>query len=261
MRVAFASARSAPGVTTATVAFASVLAGRVLIVEASEDGGVLAARYGLTLEPGVTTLAAASRHDPDPSLLWAHTQALPDTDDRIVALVGPPAAEAAQLVWRTGGERLAGMLADIDDVAVLIDAGRLPPSSAAAPLIAKADRLVVVVQPRVDQLQALTHRLPALRDLADDLDVLLVGDQPYGPAEVATTLDVPVLGVLADDRAAADALAGVGSARRLGRSLLLRSAASLVGRLEGSTPIQATRPTPDMPPTSTWTAQIVSPKS
>jgi hypothetical protein len=233
VKVAFAAARSSPGVTTAMLACASVWPGRVLLVEASEDGGALAARFGLPVEPGLTTLAAVSRHtsngDGPAGLLADHVQSLPGTD-RIDALIGPPSLEPAQALLRTAAGRLAGMV-DEAPADVLIDAGRLPGSPLAGPLLARADRLALVVRPRLEELTALAHRLPHLTGLGPPVQVLLVGDRPYGPGEVADTLGVPVLGVLADDPDAADALAAAGPLRRLGRSALLRSASGIVDEL------------------------------
>ncbi len=238
MKVAFAAARSSPGVTTGMLACASVWPGRVLLVEASEDGGALAARFGLTVEPGLTTLAAASRHttnrDGPPGLLAEHEQPLPGTD-RIAALVGPTSTEPAQALLRTAAGRLAGML-DQAEHDVLIDAGRLPASPLAGPLLETADQLVLVVRPRVEELTALAHRMPFLTGLGPAPVVLLVGDRPYGPDEIADTLGVPVLGVLAHDPGAADALAAAGPDRRLARSALLRSATGIVDTLTGARP-------------------------
>ncbi len=238
MKVAFAAARSSPGVTTAMLACASVWPGKVLLVEVSEDGGALAARFGLPVEPGLTTLAAASRHtsngDGPAGLLAEHVQPLPGTD-RIVALVGPTSLEPAQALLRTAAGRVAGMLNETA-ADVLIDAGRLTAAPLAGPLLAEADRLVLVVRPRLEELTALAHRLPHLTGLGPPPEVLLVGDRPYGPREVADTLGVSVLGVLADDVDAAEALAAAGPVRRLARSPLLRSAAGVVDPLVSSMP-------------------------
>ena len=56
--VALASVRGAPGVTTTSLLLASTFEDAP-VVEADLDGGVLAVRYGLGREPGLTTLAAA----------------------------------------------------------------------------------------------------------------------------------------------------------------------------------------------------------
>lgn len=258
MRVVFAAARSAPGVTTAVLACASVWPGRVLVVEASEDGGALAARYRLTFQPGATTLAAAVRRDPGPDVLWAHTQALPGTDGRLQALVGPPAAEPAQAWLRTAARPLAGLLGTVDETTtVLIDAGRLGPSPAAAPLIAAADRFVLVARPRVEEIQTLKTRLAVLRGLGPQPHLLLVGDRPYGPGEVAEALGCPVLGVLADDRTAAEALGGdPAGAAGLRRSDLLRTAACVIDELAAA-PVAEEERVASRAGGGSWTATAV----
>lgn len=235
MRVVFATARSSPGVTAAMLACASVWTGRVLLVEGSEDGGVLAARFGLPLEPGLTTLAAASRHSVDggAELVAAHAQPLPGTE-RIGALVGPVSLEPAQALLRTAGGRIATLLTSVRDVDVLVDVGRLSAASLAAPLLEAADRFVLVARPRVEELTALAYRLPLLADLGPPPQLVLVGERPYGAREVGDTLGVPVLGVLAADAPAAEVLAASGAGgRQLVRSRLLRSAVAVVDELHG----------------------------
>lgn len=232
MMIVFGAARSSPGVTTTMLALASVWSGRVLLAEASEDGGALAARFGLRLEPGTTTLAAAIRNGHDASVLWSHVQALPGTDERLLGLVGPPAAEAAQVLLRTAADRLAGLLRQVTDADVFIDVGRVPPEPNAAPLVAMADRFVLVARPRVEELQALAQRLPMLRGLGPAPELLLIGEQPYGPAEVASTLRCELLGALPNDSEAAAGLGGTAPTGGLARSPLLRSATTLGERLQ-----------------------------
>ena len=245
MRLAFGSARSAPGVTTAVLACASVWRGRVLVVEAAEDGGVAAARFGLAVEPGLTTLAAALRTSSDPTLLWDHVQPLPGTDGRVQVLVAPSSAEPAHAAWRAAADRVGELLAtQPDEVTVLIDVGRLPVQPVTGAVVSCADRLLLVVRPRLEDLHTALARLPVLRALGPPVELLLVGERPYGPDEVASTLRCPVAGVVADDRRAADALAGLSSARRLDRSPLVRSAAVVVDRL-GPDPTLRLRP--DLP--------------
>ena len=238
MRVAFASARSSPGVTTAMLACASVWPGRVLLVEASEDGGALAARFGLPVEPGLTTLAAASRHtsngDGPAGLLVEHVQPLPGTD-RIEVLVGPASLEPAQALLRAAVGRLTDVL-EAAEKDVLIDVGRLPASPLAGPLLQRTDRLLLVVRPRVEELTALAHRLPHLTGLGPPPELLLIGDRPYGPDEIADTLRIPVLGVLPNDPDTAEALAAAGPSRWLARSPLLRSATGIVDLLAANRP-------------------------
>ena len=69
--------------------------------------------------------------------------------------------------------------------------------------------------------------------------LLLVGDQPYGPDEVATALHADVFGVVAWDPRAAAVLTGAqGAVRDLRRSPLVRS----VGTLADGLAIPPTRP-------------------
>lgn len=235
MLVVFGSARSSPGVTTAVVAIASCL-DRAIVVEGDPDGGVLAARFGLSKEPGLTTLAAGARAgSPEPFAIEAHQQELPGG---VEVIVGPASPESATALWRSSGPRVASTLADVaHTMPVLVDAGRLSPVAPTASLLEVADLLVVVVRPILEDLHALVARTQSFRSHAARLVVLMVGEQPYGPADVAEQLGVQVIGVLASDPRAADALAGrAWMSRGLRRSSLARSARSVAERLVQSAP-------------------------
>ena len=136
----FGSVRASPGVTTTALAVSACLARRVL-VEADCDGGVLALRYGLGVEPGVTTLAAAGGH-PGLDEVLGHAQALPGG---VPVLVGPDSPDQAVALWRSAGDRLAGVLADLD-LDVVVDAGRLSPASPALSLVPVASQVLVVAR-------------------------------------------------------------------------------------------------------------------
>lgn len=242
MRIDLVAARSSPGVTTTALALATAIPGPVLVVEASEDGGVLAARYGLAGEPGLTTLAAA-RLPPTCELLWAHAQPLPGTEARIQVLVGPGGAEAAHVLMRSSADRLVTCLEDVrEDTTVLVDHGRLPAHPAALPLLATSDRLTVVIRPVAEELHALARRLPVFSEVGPPLTVLPVGESPYGPEEIAATLQCRVAGAIADDATSAAALAGRHAMRRIDRGALLRSVVPLAESLcppRPPTPAQA----------------------
>ena len=109
--VTLASVRGAPGVTTASLLLASTFADG-LVVEADLDGGVLAIRYGLGREPGLTTFAAAG---PGDGSGWtAHAQ----DAGGVPVLVGPDAPSASAALWRTAGDRITRELVASDGVAV-----------------------------------------------------------------------------------------------------------------------------------------------
>lgn len=234
-----ASLKASPGVTTAMVALAAVWPAdrQVLMVEADPDGGVLAARFGLSTEPGLASAAPGLRREPR-SKLANHIQRLPGGG---MVLFGPSSPDQARLIVTACAGRLCQTLAATGDDA-LVDCGRLAAGSPAMPVAAAADVLVLVARPRLDELQHLAHRLPTLLQTSRNAALVLIGDSPYGPAEVEHALDEEMTFVaqLADDPRAAAAFNGHGGAgvRRLAASQLVRSARGVAQQLL-SVPVQA----------------------
>jgi hypothetical protein len=221
------SVRGAPGVTTTSLLLAGCLDGAVL-AEADLAGGVLAVRYQLGREPGLTTLAAAGPIEPDG---WRdHAQSA----GGVTVLVGPDAPESSESMWNRAGSRLGAVLIGID-APVVVDAGRL---SDRTPLVSSAALVVVVVRPIAEHLVGLAHRLSGLRQtaLAGEVGVVLVGEGPYRAADVVGPLDIEVLGTLPEDHRAAEVLRGGGRPSALRRSRLARAilplAATVTGRLD-----------------------------
>jgi MinD-like ATPase involved in chromosome partitioning or flagellar assembly len=228
--VVLGATRSSPGVTTVALALGAVWQrGRhqALLVEADPDGGVIAARYGLGAHPNLTELAGRTRSGLRPTDVWDHAQVLPGG---LGAVVAHPSADQTHAALRTGAARIGDHLSRVDSTDVLVDAGRLSPSSPALDLLPWASLIVVVLRPRLDEISALAQRLPALQELGE-VGVVLVGTRPYGPSEVAANLGAEVLGVLANDPKGAAAIDGTGGSRRFGTSALVRSARVVVGAL------------------------------
>ena len=215
--VTLASVRGAPGVTTTALMLASALPDAVL-VEADLDGGVLAVRYGLGREPGLTTLAASS---PDDAEGWrAHAQSA----GGVPVLVEPDVPEACASLWRTAGERITETLVAANGI-VVVDAGRL---RSRVPIVAVSDLLAVLVCPVAEQLVLLAQRLPTLRQaVRGQVAAVLVGNGPYRTADVEAALDVPVLGSLPDDPNAAETLRSGGPQAQIVRSRLARDVTAL----------------------------------
>lgn len=237
-----ASAKSSPGVTTACLALAGVWPqGRgVRIIEADPDGGTLAARLGLAAEPGLSTFAIASRRAAASDEVGRHSQTIPGGE--VTVLVAPPTGEQVGRSLGILADRLPSCLRE-DDGDALVDIGRIRPGTPAWPLVEAADAVLLVARPRVEELQQLPARLRALRAAGSKVGLLLVGDEPYPRTEVASALDVEVVGVLADDARGAAALYGEGDGR-LARSALVRSARDVADLL------------------ATWsTAAVVAPRS
>ena len=249
--VALMSHRGAPGVTTAALAIAAawpVQAGRrKVLIEADPAGGVMALRYGIGVEPGLVTLAAAMRAEPSADTLWAHTQQLPGGLDVVVAPDSPGATDAA---LNHAGRRLIRWLAELDDVDVIIDLGRATADSA-TPFLTGATAVLVVARPDAEQLVPTAHRIGSLN--RGDVAWLLIGDRPYTADDVTKAYGFPVAGVIADDRRGVAAMETGAGGSSLKRSLLARSAGhvatSLASALSPSlvppTEPAATQPAPD----------------
>ncbi|HEX9259862.1 MAG TPA: hypothetical protein VF855_10035 [Acidimicrobiales bacterium] len=188
--ITVSSLRGAPGATAAAAALASVFPGEAVLVEADPDGGVLAARWGLATRPGLTDMAAKSRR----GLTAGDMRELGQAIGPVRVVVAPPGADAATAAVRTLAPVLAEAGRTWPEGDVIADCGRLRPDSAAAPVVAAADVALVVLRPVLEDVAA-----AAAASLAPNTRLLLVGDRPHRPAEVADALGVDVLGVLADD--------------------------------------------------------------
>lgn len=228
-----AAAKGSPGVTTAVLALASSWpAGRrVTVIDLDLAGGDVAGWLELPAAPNVSTLAADCRHGFDAATLEANLQTLPGGAAHVVAGARTPeeAAVAVELLRRAGVEQLLEVASSSGDV--VIDLGRLDPDGALAPVLGCLDELLVVLRPTWTQVHHVAARLGAWQAMTH-VGIVLIGDRPYGPVEVADALGVEVVGVLADDASSAGAFNGTRArARGLERSRLWRSAAALSDRL------------------------------
>lgn len=207
------------------LALAATWPNRAVLVEADPFGGVIAARYGLGDSPGLSSLTAAARRGFTSEQVRQHVQQLPGGTP---VLVGPVSADQAHTVLRDAGPALAAWQATEPEVGVIVDCGRLVPGAPTQGALAVADVVLVAARPTLDQLRPAAHRLNSLDAAGVEAGLLLVGDEPYGPDEVASALGVPVAAVIAWDPRAAALLSGTArSVRDLRRSPLVRSAAAL----------------------------------
>lgn len=224
--IALTSMRGAPGVTATSLLLASALDG-ALLVEADLSGGVLAVRYQLGREPGLTTLAGSNPQDPDD---WReHAQ----NAGGVPVLVGPDAPEASESLWRTAGDRLASILNRIEPW-VVIDAGRV---HRLTPAVRDADIVVILARPVAEHVVGLTHAVGSIRRTATgEIAVVLVGDGAYRAGDIQPAVGCPVLAHLPHDPAAAEHLLdGRGGRSKLSRSQLARAVAGLSDNLDGLT--------------------------
>lgn len=222
MLIGVCSAKGSPGATTAALALgARWPSPDPIVVEADPAGGDLAARFRLDAGPSLVTLAAASRRGGDPQLLSEHCQRLPG-GLRVIA--GPIAAHQAwaalTLLASHGGRMIRA------PGTVLLDVGRLEPSSPAVSLLHAVDALLVLAHPNEAELAhvaTLVHEVPAW---TPNPCLVLVGPG-YPRAEVESELRIPVLGTLPDDPHGAGVLCGRLRGPSPQRSGLGRAAAHL----------------------------------
>ncbi len=244
--ICFASQKGSPGATATALAVAASLSvaegRRKLLLEADSTGGTLAIRYRLPVEPGLLTLAAAARTELTSDELWRHARELPGGLPVIVCPDGPEQVHAAMAA---SGATLGCFLAGLRDVDVICDVGRLAPESPSLAFVAEASALLMVARPNAEQLQPAARRMIMLKQQVSNIGWVLVGQKPYGPAEVEATYDFPVVGVIADDpRSVASFESGVVS-KRLRRHPFLRSSTMLANTLsEWLSPITLSTPKP-----------------
>jgi len=221
--IGLGSVRGAPGVTTSAHLIAGALTGPTALVEADRSGGVMAVRYGLGREPGLTTFAAAGALRDDE---WRqHAQ----DAGGVPVLVGPDAPDNARSLWVRAGERISRSL-EASDATFVLDVGRLDDEP---PLARQLSLLVILVRPVAEHLVTLSHLLPALRRSCR-VALVLAGPGEYRRSDLESTFGVDVIGTLARDPRAAEALCGTAVGFAIGRSRLVRSASEVADALEAA---------------------------
>ncbi len=243
--IGFCSVRGAPGASTLALAVAHhwpSAAGRpALLVEADADGGVLAARYGLSLQPGLTELAGAARMGIDAHELHRYTQTM---SSGVSVIVAHPAAEQTAAALRTSATHLAETLVKLPRTDVIVDLGRLRPGTPATALAAACDAVIVVVRSSADELVTLLSRLATLERVAP-IELALVGRSPYPADEVRRAVGVEQIHLVPLD---ADAVRQDPAGARGGRSAWSRAVRALTGHLAAEAAVATTD---DMTPAET----------
>jgi len=189
MRAAVGSVRGAPGATTLALALSLELAGRsrqVLLMEADPAGGVLAARLGIPISPGLVDITAAAHHRAIIEVAEHNVQQLTLT---LCVLPSPSSARQASAALDALVPDLAPLLTETTGD-VVVDVGRLLAGSPSTRLADTADVVVLVVRPVVSELAALVPRLRELRDDGAECVVAVVDAPPRSPEEPASPAEV-----------------------------------------------------------------------
>lgn len=240
--IGLTSTRGAPGVTTTALGLALAWHRPVLLVEADVAAGsaVLAGylRGTVAHERGLRDIAAAiGMGDPLDEAVNAALIEVPGGRVRLLpGLANASQAPVAAAVW----EPLAGHLRGLDAAGmdVIVDLGRWGARHGPEQLSLAVDLMLLVTTSDLPGIHAARGWVPVLRaELdtlgrgADALRAIVVGPgRPYSTREVATALDLPVLGELAwDPRTAATLSHGEPPPRAADRAPLTRALAVLAG--------------------------------
>lgn len=231
--IAVGSAKASPGVTSLSVGLGQswepTTGRQAVLVEADGDGGTLAARFGLASTPSLVELSGTARHELTINRLQASCQPLAG---HLPALVAPGCGETTTRVLSHLAKRLADGLGHLDEIDAVVDVGRVRLDSPAAELIKGCDLLLLVVQPRFEQLVPLVHQARRVLSLEIPTALVCVGDRPYPPTEMAKASQLNLLGVMAHEPRVTQALVGGFPATQRHRRLLLwRTLAELVHRI------------------------------
>lgn len=219
--VVFAGGKHSPGASTLAAAFAATCAGSV--IEADPAGGDLAFRAGISVGPGLVSLAAAARSTLTRAMLTEHAQQL-GSGIRLVA--GPVTPRLAATTVQALAGPLAHVLAEDSADVVAVDVGRFDDPRVMAPLLEAADRRVLVLRATAEDVASGRDRLAELTGFGP-VTVAVVERGPYSIREIAAVLDAPVDAIAFDPRAATMLSAGRPLTGWLARSPLLRSARQL----------------------------------
>jgi hypothetical protein len=230
--VAVASRKASPGATCLTAWLAQFWSEpdtTRLIIEADPAGGSLAARWSaphrLTWDPGLLTLTTTRAVLTEASLAGLTQRLTPE----VLVAAAPPGPDQVVGGLTRWGDRGPAELAALAGVRAFVDCGRLTSASPALALARRAALTILVCRPRLDEVSALIPAGAELSATGCSLGLVCVGDQPYGPAEIAQAAGIDLLGVLPVDPRAAAVFDrdGLNSGRAFRRSPLAVAAAEV----------------------------------
>lgn len=247
--IAFASAKGSPGVSVTLAGLAQLWPRPVVVADLDPAGGDTGLRYraqsGDPLNPsiGLLSLGAAVRSGQKAELA-DHLQTTAGGMNTLVGVHSPGQVLGLGAAW----QHIALTLRRSREYDVLADCGRLTPGSPAMSIIDHADAVVLISRPELEDIAHLRERL---RGLQTSLHLGSIDSTPTGIAMVTTASDtrgladaeqllasaglpVRALGVIAEDRRAADVLR-TESGRNIRRSVLIRSLSDLSARINDLT--------------------------
>lgn len=145
--IALYTAKGAPGATTDAMLISALWPRRSLLIDCDPAGGDIALRLpaadGTTLDVsvGMLSLLPMARRPLQPRDVLTHAQVALGGGEIVAGLASPDQAVAAGGVWTSLGE----LFANLPEHDVVLDLGRLHPTSAVLPLAQRADIALCVV--------------------------------------------------------------------------------------------------------------------
>lgn len=247
MSVTVVTAAHSCGVTVSALALALSSPRVSLLVEADASQGSI--RHGFQQgrwgwEVGLWNLAAAQLQDQLAEAFEAHLRQMDEAGNRWIlpGLTDPMQAAALSGTWGPLGGLLqvmdqgAGYDVIVDAGRVAVEPGRLHPTLYPAPLLHRADLVLLVVRNTVTSVaqtvpvaRALREELDRAGSGADALRVVMIGEEPRGRGmsseAIARRLEAPVVAILPWDQATANLFTyGPERAPKLAKSELAKQA-------------------------------------
>jgi hypothetical protein len=157
-----------------------------VVLEVDVDGGVAGARYGVGVEPGAQVFVTDLRHVGDASVPLQTAGRLLGEGAWLVP--GPESAEAARRLWSAdrAAPTVASSLGRDPKRVWLCDVGRITPASATAPFLAASSLMLLFCRDQPADLVQVPSRVAALRQVAGEVGVVVVGAPPYERGELST---------------------------------------------------------------------------
>ena len=206
--IVLTSASGSPGVTTTVMGLALSWPRPVLVVEADPTGGsgILAGYFKGQVEHtgGLIDLAMAQRQDMVAAELPHQLIDIPGTTAKLLpGSRSHSQAGSLAALWPVLLDALRGL--DPTGQDILVDAGRLGLDGSPKPLLFGADVTLLVMRSTLPALIAASSWADTLRDATAGaptaIGAVVVGEgHPYAGREVASTLQLPLVGTLAWDR-------------------------------------------------------------
>lgn len=243
MIVTLGSVRGAPGVTSWSMLLAAAWQGtdvERVVLEADPDGGVIAARYGFGVEPGVISLAASLRRSGVTDLdLDEHGR---HVAPNVLVIPSPESPERCTALWTDAAAPMAASLADDRERVWFVDAGRYRPSAPAEAFVAHSSLSLLLSLAGPEDIVQLKGTLSRLSDLGDGrVGVVLVGKPAHAVDEVKTFLGADHLWTVPRSRNLPSDTAAAFAGRAGRRSWLWRSAVSVASEMATLTMVDALR--------------------